>query len=1050
MYGRLTLSQAHIVFGYAGDLWSVEKSGGEARPLTTHPGEEGFPTFSPDGTQLAFSRQVGNNWDVYVMPAGGGEARRLTHHPQNDLAYAWTPDGKMVLIGSNRSGIPRLYTISVNGGMPTELPLPQANIGSFSADASRIAYTPTNGVREWRYYRGGGVGQIWLASTRDGSIEKFTSGNYNDDFPMWMGNKVYFVSDRTGIFNLYCTDLATRHTKQLTAFEKFGIRWAGSGPGAVVFVRDGRIHLHDTETGQTRIVDLRLNAEAPELKSRTVNASRTLESATLSRTGDRLLVGARGDVLMLDPVTGEGRNVTRSSNAAERYPVLSPDGRLLAYFSDESGEYKLHLRPAGGEEPIKKISIEARPSFYRELSWSPDSKKLSFTGKRLDLWYADVETAKASRIDTSTYSYQEEWYPRWSPDGRWLVYSKHLRNRVRTVFIYDFEAKRTRQITDGRTHSELPVFDANGKYLHFASSANAGTSEFGWGVLNGVLARPLVARRLHAVVLEAGAQPPLLPNGSPNSEAKLNEPATTVRIDFDGIAQRIVDIQAPVRDYRMLDSGRPGQLHALITEWPSSPLFGGNPTPTLYAFDLARSSRPDKIAEQVDAFEVSGDGRRLLYSRLRNWFLVGTEAAPKPDEGRLELKNLEVTVEPRAEWKQIYHEAWRIMRDWFYDPDHHGLNLSELEQHYGEYLPSITRRTDLNALMNRMLGHVSVSHLGIGGGDLPPPSSTGATVALLGADYEIAGNRYRLKKVYRTTTYNSAVPSVAAPLDRAGAGIREGEYLLAVDGQEIDTSREVYAYFEGKGPSPIKVTVGPTPDGKGGRTLTIYPVPSEANLRIANIAEANRRRVEEASDGKVGYIYVGNYGPGGIMDFVRGLTGYGDLQGLIIDQRYNGGGITPDYLIEWLQRRPIYYYHFREGDDIATPVNPGPRSRVLLVNEQNFSAAETFAFMYKLAKLGPIVGKRTGGGGIGPYVFTPQLLDGGNVQLPNRAAYNPDGSSWGVENVGVMPDYEVDNTPKDFMAGRDPQLEKAIQVAMEDMKKNPAARPIMPKYPVHK
>jgi tricorn protease len=353
-------------------------------------------------------------------------------------------------------------------------------------------------------------------------------------------------------------------------------------------------------------------------------------------------------------------------------------------------------------------------------------------------------------------------------------------------------------------------------------------------------------------------------------------------------------------------------------------------------------------------------------------------------------------------------------------------------------------------LMNRMLGHVSVSHLGIGGGDIPPQGTTGATVGLLGADYEIVGNRYKFKKVYRATTYNSAVPSVAAPLDRAGIGAREGEYLLAVDGQEIDASKEVYAYFEGKGPGPTKISVGPSPDGKGARTLTVYPTPSEASLRNANIAEANRHRVAEASGGKLAYVYIGNYGPGGIMDFVRGLTGYSDLQGLIIDQRYNGGGITPDYLIEWLQRRPFYYYHFREGDDIATPVNPGPAARVLVVNEQNFSAAETFAFMYKLAKVGPIVGKRTGGGGIGPYVFTPQLVDGGNVQLPNRAAYNPDGSSWGVENTGVVPDYEVDNTPKDFIAGRDPQLEKAIQVAMEELKKNSAARPILPKYPVHK
>lgn len=777
--------------------------------------------------------------------------------------------------------------------------------------------------------------------------------------------------------------------------------------------------------------------------------ARPIEWGFPSANGDRVTYGARGEVFVFDPATGDARNVTNSPGVAERFPCISPDGKLIAYFSDESGEYQLHVRSIAGDGPVKKISIEPKPSFYRELTWSPDSRKIAFTDKRLALWYANADGSAVSRIDTSGYSYQEEWRPAWSPDSRWLTYSKHLHNRVRTVFIYDLEAKRVHQVTDGRTHSELPCFDANGKYLYFASSANAGTSEYGWGVLKGTFARPLVTRRLHAIVLANDGASPILPNGTSNPEAKAGESVATVRIDFEDLGRRVVDLPAPQRDYAALAPGKPGVLIAQIDEWPASPAPPNQPSQMLYKIDLTTSARPEKLIESIGGFEVTRDGSRLLYAKAGSWFLVSAGAAPKPDEGKLDLKKMEVTVDPRAEWKQMYREAWRIMRDWFYEPNHHGQDLAELEKHFAEYLPSITRRADLNALMNRMLGHISVSHLGVGGGDLPQPAGPPVRIGLLGADYEIANGRYRFKQIYRATSYNAPLASVQAPLDRPGVSAREGEYLLAADDKDIDSSKSIYSYFDGKANQAVKITVGPNPSRDGSRSLTVFPIGNESGLRLANWAEANRRRVEEASGGKLGYIYVTDYG-GGIMDFIRGLTGYSDRAGVIIDQRYNGGGITPDYLIEWLQRKPLYYYTFREGEDIATPVNPGPLAKVLITNQENFSAAETFAFMYKLAKVGPIVGARTGGGGIGPYVYTPRFIDGGNIQLPNRAAYNPDGTSWGIENVGVVPDYEVEITPRDALGGRDPQLEKAIQVGLSEIKKNVAVAPKKPKYPIHR
>ncbi|HLL74508.1 MAG TPA: S41 family peptidase [Pyrinomonadaceae bacterium] len=1056
LVGRLSASRTHIAFFHAGDIWTVERAGGEARKLTAPQGTQtqNFPVFSPDGSQIAFSRLTGGNWDLFVAPAAGGEARRLTYHPANDWPHGWSPDGRSVLFSSNRNPDARLYTIASDGSepLPKELPLPKALTGALSPDGARIAYSPYSAnPGDWRFYRGGAKGAIWIANVRDGALEKLPSGDYNDYFPVWSSNKIYFVSDRNGTYNLYSHDLATKRTSPpLTAFSQYGIRWAAPAPGGVVFVRDGRIHLFDAATNRASVVPVTAAADTAELKPRTVNASRTIDWAMPSTDGERVAFGARGDIILFDTDDGDVKNLTQSPGTAERFPALSPDGRRVAYFSDETGEYQLHVRPSDGTGAIKKIAVEPRPSFYRELTWSPDSRKIAFADKRLALWVADVEAGTARQADKSTYSHQEELYPNWSPDSRWLAYSKHLKNRARTVFVYDTQTNQTRQVTDGVTHTESPAFDRSGRLLYFISSPTAGTSEFGWGVLAGVMARPLVTRRAHAAVLRNDDPAPLLPNNAPNPDFKFEESNAPVRIDFEGLTRRTIDLPMGQRDFAQLLPGRPGQLFAVVNEWSKSPALGTGPTQAVHFYDLTKPPKVERVVEEISGYELTRDGRKLLYTKGGDFFVVNAAPEVKPGEGKLDFKRMEVAVDPRAEWRQIYRESWRVMRDWFYDPSHHGQNIAELERHYAEYLPAVTRRADLNALMNMALGHVSVSHMGTGAGDTPPPSGPPVRVAMLGADYEVDQNRYRFKRVYRSVPYHSTVGAFPAPLDRPGVSVRDGDYLISVDDKEVDASRSVFSYFEGKGPGAIKIRVGPSPSGEGARTLSVFPIPNEIPLRAANMVEGFRRRVEQATSGRVGYVYVQNWGGGGSVDAMRGLAGNADRAGLIIDQRGNGGGITPDFVIEWLRRRPLYYYMFREGDDIPTPVNPGPAARVLITNEDNFSAAETFAFMWKLAGLGPIVGTRTGGGGIGPYVYTPRFIDGGQIQLPNRAAYNPDGTSWGIENTGITPDIPVEITPRDYMAGRDPQLERAIQAALAEVAKNPVVRPKRPKYPVHK
>ncbi|HKS08501.1 MAG TPA: S41 family peptidase [Pyrinomonadaceae bacterium] len=1050
LIGRVAINQSHIAFTYAGKIWLVERTGGVAKRLTNTPNDETLPVFSPDGKRIAFSRSNGNDFDVFIAQAdGSGEPLRVTMMPEDDYVTAWSPDGREVIFETTRDeeSVTRLYKTSAERlALATALPLHQSYSGSLSPDATRIVYNPRSGAGDWRYYRGGYAAPLWIANLKTGALEKLSNGTYNDRDPQWVNDRIFFVSDRTGIFNVHVYDTKSKKVEQLTKYTGTGVRFAAATNGAVVYVQGGRLHLLDLNTSKDQVVNVSVSPDTSELAPRNVPAMRFLEQILPSATGDRIVFGARGEVIVFDPANGSYKNLTNSSGVAERYPVMSPDNKSVAYVSDESGEYALHIRSLENDS-VKKIRIEEKPSFYWDLVWSPDSRKLAFPDRRLGLWLVDVAAETAARVDSSTYSAQQSWSVNFSPDSRFLAYWKRMKNRAGEVFIYDLAQKKSFPVTDGITHAELPVFDPNGKYLYFVSSPNVGTSEFSWGVLNGVFANPLVVRRVHAVILSKDQPSPLLPNGQPNPDAKVNEIVPQVKIDFETLKSRVVNLPVPQRDYAQLTVGQPGKLITVTRDWSGDP--SGPTGQTVYSFDIAKGGQMQKIVDQINAVDITADGKKILYRKGRDFFLVPTDAPVKPDEGRQDFSKMEVRVVPAEEWRQMFHESVRIMRDWFYDPNHHGQNLAALESEYAAYLPTTVRRSDLNRLMQVMLGSVSVSHLGVGGGDAPQSGGSGNRIGLLGADYEIANGKYRFKKIYRSTNYSSPNGSFAAPLDQPGVDVREGDYLIKVNDSLVEAEKNVLGYFENTIGRPVKITVSASADGANARTYTVFPAVGENRLRRANWAEENRKLVEKLSGGKLGYIFIEGYGGEGIMNAIRGLTGYADKHGIIIDQRFNGGGITPDYLIEWMQRKPLYYYMFRGGDDIATPVNPAPPVKVMIINELNGSAAETGAFMFKLAKVGPLVGKRTFGGGIGPYYFTPQLVDGGQIRLPNRAAYDPSGSSWGIENVGVSPDFDVEITPADVIAGRDPQLEKAVEVALAQISKNPLVVPKRPAFPVH-
>jgi tricorn protease len=1083
---NLTVSEAHIVFSYAGDLWRVGRDGGAAERLTAGPEEDDYPVFSPDGQTLAFSRRTADDWDVYTVETAGGEARQLTYHPELDIARGWSPDGTSVLFVSHRDeeAVFRLYTIPATGVFPTAVALTRAWEGAFEPQGGRIAYVPialplelTN--VDWRHYRGGMNSPIWIADLERAAIEAIPWEDSSDRHPMWPDTTVYFVSDRSGTFNLFAYNPTTHLVQQLTEYERYGVEAASAGGGVIAFVQDGFLRLYDRSSGEVSTVEVQVEPDRSELQPRTVVGAGSIQSGSVSGSGELVVFGVRGEAVTFDPVSGGATNLSQTSGAAERYPTISPDGQWIAYVTDESGNYGLRVAPARGDGPIRDFPVETRPSFYRELTWSPDSKRLAFTDKRLSLWVLDVETGGTRRVTTSTYSYQDRYQPAWSPDGSVLAYSRYESNRLRAIYLYDPARARQQRVTGGRVHAEHPVFDKSGSYLYFVASNNAALGEFGWSVLSGELHRPLVSRRLHVVLLSDRDLPPVLPltgepfpgaepavvpqrppdapprrptegppPGAPPGRARQpgQEPAPTL-ISPRGLQSRIVPLPIAARDFAGLQAGEPGVLYALVREWPAAREPGSEAPLSIYRYDLSSPRELTKLIEDVADFEVAADGRQILYRRGRQWALVSGAEPAEPDAGLLDLGAIQIDIDPATEWQQIYREAWSLIRDYFYDPDYHGQDLVELQRHYAAYLPSVTRRADLNRLLGKALGHVSVSHLVVKGGDIPQPAGEPSRIGLLGADYEIDEGRYRITRIFRSGHFNWGNPLFRSPFDEPGFYISQGEYLIAVNGEQITADRNLYSYFKGTAMTPISVTVSPRPDGQDARTFTLVPLPGENSLRRVNWAERNRLVVEDESQGVLGYVWIPGFSAGAIELVFQQLLESSDKRGLIIDQRFAGGGITADYLIEMLERTPLYYYTFRHGDDLGVPVNSTPRAKVLMINDVNASAAETFALMFKLGNLGRLIGTRTRGAGVGPYVYIPTLIDGGLVSIPNRAAYDPAGS-WAIENHGIEPHLEVEWYPIDWRDGRDPQLQAAINAALQAIVDNPPYEVVKPDYPV--
>jgi tricorn protease len=1052
-----TLSKSHIAFGYAGDLWIVGREGGEARRLTSGAGLEYGAVFSPDGSQIAFTGEYDGNLDVYVIPAAGGEPRRLTYHPGVDVALGWTPDGKSVLFSSGRSSYSRfnkLFTIPATGGHPTELPLPMGEQGAFSADGARLAYVPFWNRRAtpdayiaWKHYRGGKASPIWIADLSDSRIEKVPREDSNDFCPTWLNGQLYFLSDRNGPTTLFRFDPVGKEVRQVLENRGYDLLWASAGPDAIVYEQFGALHLFDPETNRSRPVRVTLSADFAGTRPRFEKVGKKIAEAGVSPGGARAVFAARGEILTVPAEKGDVRNLTQTPGAAERSPAWSPDGKQIAYFSDESGEYQLHLRDARGGGEVRKIALGEAPSFYFRPVWSPDGKRIAYSDKRMILWYVELSSGQSTKVDSHTVFTAPSFDAAWSPDSRWLAYTKVLPNKLRAVFLHDTATGKNHQVTDGMSDARHTAFDKSGKYLFFTASTDIGPTTTGIDMSG--MNRP-VTRSVYLVVLDKELPSPLAPESDEEKDKpadkekpadKPKEKEAPTKIDLEEIGQHILALPLPARNYVALQAGKAGVI--FLTEAPVLPAEAGPRREggqlTVQKFDL-HTRKTDKVLERVSGFELAANGEKMLYHQGEKWFLTAATAPAKPGDGLLKTDDMEVKVDPRAEWRQMYREVWRLQRDFLYDPGAHGLDLKEAEKKYAIFLDGIAHRADLNYLFNEMLGNLVLGHTYISGGDTPEVKRVKG--GLLGADYAIENGRYRFARVYSGENWN---PQLRAPLTQPGVNVKAGEYLLAVGGKELRATDNLYQAFEATAGKAVLLKVGPKPDGTGAREVTVVPVESEVALRNLAWVEGNRRLVERLSGGQVAYVYLPDTGAGGYSNFNRYFFAQTDKDGVILDERFNGGGKAADYMIDYLRRQPLNYWTAREGRDYVTPGGSIFGPKAMITNEFAGSGGDALPWYFRRAGLGPLVGKRTWGGLVGISGYPP-LLDGGSVTAPSFAFYSPDGK-WDVENHGVAPDVEVEHDPYLVRQGRDPQLEKAVELVLEALKKNPPRPPQKPAYP---
>ncbi len=1059
MLSMPTLHGERLAFHYDNDLWLAGRDGGTARRLTQLDGVESNPLFSPEGKWLAFTANYGDNQDVYVMPAGGGEMRRLTWHPGPDVVRGFSADGSAVLFESSEGHFTRrlryLYTVPVAGGVPTRLPVPSGSKAALSPDGKTLAYTPNGEVfGQWKNYRGGTQSRIWLMDMATLAVNEVSkpSGGSNDTDPMWIGDTLYFNSDRDGEFNLFRYDVAARTATPLTSFNDFPVRDPRSdGLGSIVFEQAGYLHRLDiTDSAASPAKRLRVSAvsELAETQSRLASDPKWLREASGSPDLKRLVINYRGEIVTVPAEKGDPRQLTKAPGSNEHSPTWSADGASIAWFSDASGEYELVIANQADGKVSKRFALQGA-GYYTNPLFSPDGFHIAFQDNSQSLWLIDLRDGKQRKIASEhTYTPLDLMRASWSPDSKWLAYTVQSDGLIQSVYVYSLASAKSMQVSDGLSEMVEPVFDPNGEFLYVLASTDAGPLKDWFSLSSSDVS---MRHALYAITLRNDGPSPIPPQSDEvtskteaSTDAKgdatdeKNAAPKAVRIDLASIGDRIVALPAQTGTRRALNVGASGEIYFLETTGQTSfNAFGGPADLKRYSLEKRESKT---LAKGVLDYVLSADGKRIAYRVGGDWFITDVADELPAGKGKLALDRISVAVEPRAEWAQIFQDAWRINRDYFYATNFHGADWPAMRKKYAAFLPHLATRADLDRVIQMMLSELAVGHSYLSPGDYPYAPKA-IKVGLLGADYEVVGDRYRFAKIYGGLNWN---PDLRAPLRTPGVRVNVGDYLLAIDGVELRAPTSVHALLQNRADRQVVLRVSTSADGSNARDVTVVPVESENSLRYLAWVEGNLKYVTEKSDGRLAYVHVPDTGGPGHTSFKRYFYPQSNRQGLILDERFNGGGLVADYYIDVLRRPFIARWTLRYGKDLVSPRAAIFGPKVMITDETAGSGGDLLPWMFRRFEVGPLIGKRTWGGLVGILGF-PDLMDGGSVTAPNLAIWTEQG--YNIENEGVAPDIEVEQLPAEVAKGSDPQLDRAIAEALKALEAKPPVEPTRPVFP---
>jgi len=1049
-----------IVFTYASDLWTVDANGGRATRLTSHAGTEAYAKFSPDGKWIAFTASYDGNPDVYLVSSEGGEPTRLTYNPEPDVVTGWTPDGKVAFrseSGSWGGFMERLWTIDPKGGVPRETPVYEFSQGTFSPDGTKVAYNRSASHQfNWRRYRGGTQGKISFLDLKTLAYSELPAGRENSWFPMWVKNEVFFVSDKNlGTVNLYKHDLGSKRTEQLTQYSDADMRWPSTDGKRIVFERDGYLWLYDLGTRTARKVNARIVGDKISARPQMRQLGNQIAYISLSPSGNRVAVEARGEIFSVPARNGDTRNLHETAGSRDRWPTWSPDGNTIAYLSDETGEMELYTIPQKGG-PTTQITRNSGIN-WAEMRYSPDGKTMSVATRDNKLLLIDMASKKVTKALENRYQSLSNYD--WSPDSKWIVFIDTQPSLMGAVSFYDVATGKVTKGTEGFYRDDAVTFDLDGKYVYIVS-ARTYAPEGGAFEFNGNMSGD--AQRIYFIPLTKEMTNPLTPGGDeePGTAEKPKPPAggppaggppqgppaggggdageapkgPSVKIDFEGLNDRVYPLPLPPGNYPFIIGLRNSVMY----------FTNGN----LFQFDLGQRQpvplSPEPIA--VPGLQLSFNATRTKVAYYGGGTLGIVNVAPgamRFGAGRVNTNDVAAVVDPRKEWNQIFHEAWRWYRDEFYDPKMVGIDWNTVRKQYEAYLPYVAHRADLNYVLGLMIGELGTGHSYVGGGDVGAPG-TPVPIGALGCDFGTVGDYVTFKKIYRGDTFTEE----RGPLAEPGMNLKDGDYLLAIDGKPVRSTMNPSSLLVNKAGKTVVLTVNSSPSDTGARKISVRPIGTDQGLRYMDWVETNRRKVLELSGGKIGYMHVPNTGAEGFIGFARGYWANADKDALLIDERFNGGGDIAWYLVERLTRRTLGGLRSRHGDDIFYPWQSPMGPKAMLINGYAGSGGDLFPYMFKQEKLGPLIGTRTWGGLVGIQGSAP-LVDGGFLTAPAFGLYDQEKGEWIAENTGVDPDIEVDLRPDLLAKGEDPQLAAAVKYLLDELKKGKAA-PKRPNFPVMK